>query len=142
MLFKDTSLDDTNTGTIITTDRKMLPTKENQSNVGVNTWNQVGYIPQQEENFVNMNKSKFYSTAVSHKEVGKLDENDNEEEKIYLRNNHNRTKDINYSKIEGQNHLDKSDLARLHNSSHEIIPEYENINDGRIYNPNQSDSLI
>jgi len=37
MLFKDTSLDDTNTGTIITTDRKMLPTKENQNNVVVNT---------------------------------------------------------------------------------------------------------
>jgi len=80
----------------------------------------------QEETPGNMNKSKFYSTALSQKEVVKLDE-----EELLLRDDHS-NRDNNYYKNDVTNPLDKSDLR---NSGIDIIPEYENFHDGNLYNP-------
>lgn len=83
-----------------------------------------------------MNKSKFYTTALSQKEVGvaKFDE-----EELLLRDDHS-NKDNNYFRNDIPNPLDKSDLLR--NSGMEVIPEYENFNfhDGKDYNPNIIDN--
>jgi len=80
-----------------------------------------------------MNKSKFYSTALSQKEVvAKFDE-----EELLLRDDHS-NKDNNYFRNDIPNPLDKSDLLRI--SGMEVIPEYENFHNGKDYNPNILDN--